>query len=73
MAKIKGAKIPSRGNFIGAGVASNDPGYIPKYSQGMGNYYGSGAKNPVGKMRSDSVGYRPVSKKQLGTAPKSLA
>lgn len=39
---------------------------------GMGDNYGSGVKNPVGKMRSDSVGYRPVSKKQLGTAPRSV-
>ena len=39
---------------------------------GMGDYYGSGMKNPVGKIRdTSSIGFRPVSKKQLGTPPKS--
>ena len=42
-------------------------------SPAAGTYYGTGVKNPVGKMRGDSVGYRPVSKKQMGTPPKSLA
>lgn len=40
---------------------------------GIGDYYGTGFKAPVGRMRSDSVGYRPVSRKQMGTPPKSLA
>lgn len=40
---------------------------------GMGDHYGTGFKAPVGRMRSNSVGYRPVSKKQLGTPPKGLA
>ncbi len=39
---------------------------------GMGNYYGTSMKAPVGRMRSDSVGYRPVNKKQLGTPPRSV-
>lgn len=70
MAKIKKAKA----NFMGTGsrVASNDSGLLPQESQGMGIYYGRAMKNPIGKMRSDSIGYRPVSKKQLGTPPKSV-
>lgn len=39
---------------------------------GMGDYYGTGIRNPIGKMRSDSVGYRPVSKLALRTPPKSV-
>lgn len=39
---------------------------------GMGDYYGTGVKNKIGRVRSDSVGYRPVSKKQMGTPPKSV-
>ena len=39
---------------------------------GMGDYYGTGFKAPIGRMRSDSVGYRPVTKKKLGTPPKSV-
>jgi hypothetical protein len=40
---------------------------------GMGDYYGTGAKNKMGRMRDSSVGYRPVSRKQMGTPPKSVA
>lgn len=40
---------------------------------GMGDNYGTGIKAKVGKMRGDSVGINPVSKKQLGKPPKSLA
>lgn len=39
---------------------------------GMGDYYGTGFKNPLGRMRSDSVGYRPVSRGQMETPPKSV-
>ena len=39
---------------------------------GMGNNYGTGAKAPVGKIRSATVGFKPVTKKQLGTPPKSV-
>lgn len=41
-------------------------------SLGMGNNYGTGSKNPSGKMRSGSVGLRPVSKGKLGKPPKSV-
>jgi hypothetical protein len=37
-----------------------------------GTYYGTGLKAKVGKMRSDSVGYIPVTKKQLAKPPKSV-
>ncbi len=37
-----------------------------------GDYYGTGVKNPMGKLRSSTVGYRPVNKKQLGTPPTSV-
>ena len=36
-----------------------------------GDNYGLGYKAKVGKMRGDSVGYRPVSKKQLRTPPRN--
>jgi len=39
---------------------------------GMGDYYGTGIKAPIGKMRDSSVGYRPVTKRQLGKPPKSV-
>jgi hypothetical protein len=40
---------------------------------GMGDYYGTSMKAPVGKVRDVSVGYRPVTAKQLRTKPKNLA
>lgn len=60
MPKIKGVK-DTRGPH----------GVEKKY--GMGDYYGSGVKNPVGKMRSDAVGIRPLTKSQMGKPPKSIA
>lgn len=41
--------------------------------KGSGDFYGTGIRNPVGKMRSDSVGRVRATKKQLNTPPKSLA
>lgn len=68
--KIKRAKA----NFMGSGskAASNDSGLVPGEHMGMGYNYGRGMRNPMGKMRSDSIGYRPVSRKQLGTPPKTV-
>jgi len=37
-----------------------------------GDYYGTGFKQPTGRMRGQSVGYIPVSRKQLSTPPKSV-
>ena len=38
---------------------------------GMGDNYGTGIKAKLGKMR-DGVGQATLSKKQIGTAPKSV-
>jgi hypothetical protein len=73
MAKIKKANpLKNPANFMGRGVNSPTSGTTPYPHGGMGDYYGTGMKNPIGKMRSDSIGYRPVSRKQLGAAPKSI-
>lgn len=40
--------------------------------KGMGDFYGSGVKNPVGKVR-DVMGLKPMSKKSVKTPPRSLA
>jgi hypothetical protein len=40
---------------------------------GMGDYYGTGFKAPIGRMRDSSYpGQMPVNKKQLKTPPKSV-
>lgn len=68
--KVKPAFKPQ--NFLGRGVTGPDSGATPKESQAMGYYYGRGKRNNMGRMRSDSIGYIPVSRKQLGTPPKSV-
>lgn len=42
-------------------------------SMGMGDYYGTGIKNKVGKVRENTVGFIPVSPKKLRIPPTSLA
>lgn len=39
---------------------------------GMGDSYGSGVKNPIGKIRDISMS-KPVKKSKIGKPPKSLA
>lgn len=70
MAKMP--KTKKANTFIGRGVDDGSSGTTPKESKGMGYYYGTGHKNPIGKLRGDTVGYRPVSKKQMGIPPKSV-
>lgn len=38
---------------------------------GMGDYYGTGIRNPIGKLRGETVGYRPATEKQLRIPPTS--
>lgn len=38
---------------------------------GMGDYYGSGVKNPMGKIRS-VTGYQKIAPSKLKTPPKKL-
>lgn len=38
-----------------------------------GDYYGTGIKNPVGRVRSGTVGINPVSSAKLKKPPKSIA
>lgn len=67
------AKTKKVSSFYGGrGVASNDSGLVPNEHQGMGFYYGRAKRNAMGKMRSDSIGYIPVSKERLGTPPKTV-
>ncbi len=40
---------------------------------GMGDYYGSAIKNPQGRIRSDSMGYKSMNPADLKVPPKSLA
>lgn len=46
--------------------------HVSNTSMGMGDYYGQGIRNPVGRMRS-GAGQVLVTPKELRTPPKSLA
>lgn len=46
--------------------------HTPNTKLGMGDYYGSGIRNPVGKV-IEGLGVKEMSKKQLSTPPRSLA
>lgn len=42
-------------------------------SVGAGTYWGTGVKNPQGRTRDSTVGYRPVDRAQMAKPPKKLA
>ncbi len=47
--------------------------HTPKSQMGSGDYYGTAIKQKVGRMREDSMGVNPVSRKGLNKPPRSLA
>ena len=47
--------------------------HVSKTKKPMGDFYGVGAKQPVGKMRGPLVGNANLTQKKLGKPPKSLA
>lgn len=54
---------------MGRGVNSPESGTTPNETGPMGMNYGLGMKNPMGRMRSDSIGYIPVTKDKLSKGP----
>ena len=46
--------------------------HTPNTKIGMGDYYGTAVKQPLGKMR-EGLGMIPVTPKKLGKPPRSLA
>jgi hypothetical protein len=68
--KISKGRTYNPKNFMGRGVNSLESGVTPNEAPGpMGMNYGLGVKNPMGKMRSDSIGYIPVTKDKLSKGP----
>jgi hypothetical protein len=47
--------------------------HTSKSQIGMGDFYGSGIKQKVGKIRESQIGFTTPSPKKLKTPPKSLA
>lgn len=54
-------------------IGKNKFAHTADIKYGMGDNYGTGIKQKTGRMREESVGMRPVSRKQINTPPKSLA
>jgi len=66
--KSKEAHVaPSKKNNLDRGDS-----HVSHTSMGMGDYYGQGIRNPVGRMRS-GAGQVQVTPKELRVPPKSLA
>ena len=51
---------------------SNPEAHTANTKIGMGDYYGTGFKAPIGRMRDDSVGMRPVPRSKIGIPPKNV-
>lgn len=64
MKSDKASKKPKDGSHHGDWHSSHT-------SMGMGDYYGTGVRAPIGKMRS-GMGMQKVSKKGLKTPPRSV-
>jgi len=47
--------------------------HTPNSPKGMGDYYGTGIKQKMGRIREDSMGLMQSTPKKLKTPPKSLA
>lgn len=47
--------------------------HTPKSSKGLGDYYGTGIRQPLGKLRGDTVGMVNLTPKELKKPPRSLA
>lgn len=51
----------------------NIPAHTSNTGKAMGDHYGTGVRNPIGKIRDMSQGFNPVPKSKLKKPPRSLA
>ena len=54
-------------------IKANKTAHTSNSKLGMGDFYGSGIKNPIGRVREDMMMGKSMNSKDLGKAPKSLA
>jgi hypothetical protein len=47
--------------------------HTPASSKGLGDYYGTGIRQPLGKLRDDTVGMVNLTPSELKKPPKSTA
>lgn len=65
-------KAPKSAHTSNTKKASGD-WHVSHTSMGMGDYYGTGVKQKLGRMRDDSMGMIAVTPKKLKKPPRSLA
>lgn len=65
-------QAPQPGKRQSKSLKRTHEAHTSKSQIGMGDHYGSGVKNPIGKIR-DVMGITDVRPKKLGKPPKSLA
>jgi len=53
-------------------ISKTKQAHTSKSQIGMGDYYGTGIKNPMGRMR-DGLGMKQLSTKKMKTPPKTWA
>lgn len=51
----------------------NSQAHVSKTGMPMGDFYGSGIKNKIGRVRDNTAGINPVAKSKLKKPPRSLA
>lgn len=59
-------------SHVKASKKSSGDSHVSHTSMGMGDYYGTGVKQKVGKMRSPTVNMSPGTKKQIKTPPRMV-
>lgn len=69
---MKLAKINKQSHTSSAKKGDGD-WHVSHSSMGMGDYYGTGIKAKLGRMRDDSMGLMTMTPKKLKTPPKNLA
>lgn len=63
-----------QGNNLGSPKTPRKESHTAPSKYGMGDYYGTGVKNKMGRIRdSSTAGQNPVAKSKLIKPPKSLA
>jgi hypothetical protein len=66
-------KLPSVGKQTKGRLKSQPHTYQNSGSEAAGDFHGTGIRAKIGTLRGDTVGYRKLSKSQMGSPPKSLA
>jgi len=69
---MKPVKTPkAKQSHVAPAKKSSGDSHVSHTSMGMGDYYGTGVRNKMGRM-IEGNGMKTISKKKIGTPPKSV-